>query len=64
MASVSAGPADPNRHPTQPHRSASPRLDNPALAQLGMGAAAIRQFEANRPWLVAQALLAMVAAGR
>jgi len=29
----------------------------PALAQLGMGVAAVRRFEADRPWLVAQALL-------
>jgi hypothetical protein len=33
------------------------RLGNPALAKLGMGAATIRRFEADRPSLVAQALL-------
>jgi len=29
----------------------------PALAQLATGAAAVRRFEADRPWLVVQALL-------
>jgi len=34
------------------------RLVHAAVAQLAAGAAAVRRFELERPWLVAQALLA------
>jgi hypothetical protein len=55
-ASVPAGLAVPDTRTARPYRSGQ-RPANPALTRLAAGAAAVRRFEAERPWLVAQALL-------
>jgi len=58
---VPAGLAAPDTHTAGPYRGgprvAALRPGDPALAQLRMGAAALRRFAAQRPWLVAQTRL-------
>ena len=54
---VPAGPVARTSERPQPKQVDSPQPTNRALAQLGVDAETLRRIEAQRPWLVAQALL-------
>jgi hypothetical protein len=57
LAPVPAGPAARTGEGPKQRGVKVPRPSNTALTQLGVDAAALRRVQAQRPWLVAQALL-------